>query len=74
MTAFFLFKDIMATNEPQTIWQDTNGLTEFSSDGPNYIVDMADFYLVDTAGFYVTDTGVTANLIPSTVWVTDDSL
>ena len=64
----------MATNVPQTVWRDQNGLVEYGSDGPNYIVDATDFYLVDPSGFYVTDTGITATLIPSTTWSEDDSI
>jgi len=64
----------MAVDVPQTVWRDQSGLSEYGSDGPNYIVDTADFYLVDPSGFYITDTGVTATLIPATEWSEDDSL
>jgi len=64
----------MSVDTPQTVWRDTNGLTEYGSDGPNYVIDTTDFYLVDPSGFYITDTGVTATLIPGTVWSEDDSV
>lgn len=64
----------MAVDIPQTSWRDTNGLTEYGSQGPNYIVDTVGFYLVDVSGFYIVDTGVTATLIPSTTWIGDDSI
>jgi len=64
----------MAVDVPQTAWRDQNGLTEYGSDAPNYIVDTTDFYLVDPSGFYIVDTGVTATLIPATVWEEDDSV
>lgn len=64
----------MSVNTPVTIWRDTDGLTEYGSDVPDYIVDTSSFYLVDTTGDYVVDTGVTAQLIPATVWEEDDSL
>lgn len=64
----------MGVNVPVSVWRDTQGLTEFSNEGPNYIVDTADFYLVDPSGFYIVDTGVLANLIPSSIWEQDDSV
>ncbi len=64
----------MSVNVPATIWHDQSGLVEYGSDGPNDIVDTADEHLVDTAGIQIVDTGVTATLIPATVWQEDDSL
>lgn len=64
----------MAVDVPQTVWRDTNGLSEYSNTGVDYIVDTTSFYLVDTLGFYIVDTGVTENLIPATVWEEDDSI
>lgn len=64
----------MAVGIPATVWRPTDGNSEFTDTGVNYIVDTADFYLVDTTGFYVVDTGVTNALIPSTVWEEDDSI
>lgn len=64
----------MAISEPQTIWRDTSGLTEYSSDGPNNIVDTLGNLLVDPSGNFVVDTSVVATLIPATVWEEDDSI
>lgn len=64
----------MAVDVPVTVWQPTDGNSEFTDTGVNYIVDTADFYLVDTTGFYIVDTGVTQTLIPSTVWVENDGV
>lgn len=64
----------MSTGVPATQWRNTNGLTEFNSDGNFYITDPDGFYLVDPSIFYVVDTGVIANLIPATVWEQDDSV
>lgn len=64
----------MATDVPVTVWRNTNGLTEFSSEGANDIVDTLANNLVDTLGNQIVDTGVVENLIPSTIWEEDDSL
>jgi flagellar basal body rod protein FlgG len=64
----------MAVNIPQTVWRSTDGLTEYSSDGANYLIDTTNFYLVDTTGYYLVDTGVVENLIPATAWEEDDSI
>jgi len=64
----------MAVNVPVTIYRDTNGLTEYSSDGVNDIVDTLGNNLVDPSGNQVVDTGVVATLIPATSWEKDDSL
>lgn len=63
----------MSVNTPVTIWRDTSGLTDYSTEGSSYITDTADFYLVDPSGFYITDTGVIATTIPKTVWEEDES-
>jgi hypothetical protein len=64
----------MSVGTPVSVWRNTDGLTEYSSEGANYIVDTADFYLVDTTGFYVIDTGVVADLIPASEWVENDAV
>lgn len=64
----------MSVDVPATVWRDTNGLSEYSNTGVDYIVDTTNFYLVDTVGFYIVDTGVAANLIPATIWEEDDSI
>lgn len=63
----------MSTNLPATQWRNTNGLTEFSSEGQNNIVDTLGNNLVDTNGNQIVDTGVVATLIPGTQWAEDDS-
>lgn len=64
----------MAVNVPTTQWRDTSGLTEYSSSGVYNIVDTTATFLVDPSGVFIVDTGVLATLIPSTVWVEDDSI
>lgn len=64
----------MAVNVPATTWRDTNGLTEFSSEGANDIVDTLGNNLVDTLDNQIVDTGVIATVIPATEWEEDDSL
>lgn len=64
----------MSVNLPATIWQDPGGLVEFGSDGPFYIVDPSGTFLVDPSTIFIVDTGVTADLIPATVWSEDDSV
>lgn len=64
----------MAVDVPVTVWRDTDGLSEYSNTGVNYIVDTADFYLVDPSGYYIVDTGVSRTLIPDTIWEEDDSI
>lgn len=64
----------MAVDVPVTVWRNTNGLSEFSDDGPNDIVDTLSNNLVDTLGNQVVDTGVVDTLIPATVWEEDDSI
>lgn len=63
----------MSVDVPATVWRDTNGLSEYSNTGVDYIVDPSATYLVDPSGTYIVDTGVTATLIPATVWSQDDS-
>lgn len=58
----------MSVDLPATQWQDNSGLIEFGSSGVNYIVDSSVNNLVDTATNDIIDTGVTATLLPSTVW------
>ncbi len=64
----------MAVDEPVTIWRDTQGLSEFSNTGVNYIDDPGGFYLVDPTSFYIVDTGVTQTLIPATIWEEEDNI
>lgn len=64
----------MSTGVPATQWRDTNGLTEFSSDGVSNIIDTLGVFLDDPSGVFVVDTGVIATLIPGTQWVQDDSI
>ncbi len=64
----------MAVNVPATVWRNTNGLSEFSNEGANYIVDTLDNNLVDTLGNYVVDTGVIDTLIPDTIWEENDGV
>lgn len=63
----------MATDVPVTIWRDTDGLSEYSNEGANDIVDTLDNNLVDINGNNIVDTGVVRTRIPSTEWVEDDS-
>lgn len=63
----------MSVGTPQTIWRDTDGLTEYSNGGINDIVDNLGNNLVDTLTNQIVDTGVVAALIPSTIWEEDDS-
>lgn len=62
------------TNVPATVWQDPLGLIEFGGDSSAYIVDTTGAFLVDPSTTYIVDTGVTADLIPATVWESDDSI
>ena len=64
----------MATNVPVTIWRDTNGLTEYSSEGANDIADPLGNHLVDVLNNQIVDTGVTATPLPATVWTENDAL
>lgn len=64
----------MAVNVPQTVWQDTQGITDFSNTGINNIVDTLEVFLVDPSGIFIVDTGVTAISIPATIWSEDDSI
>lgn len=64
----------MSVDVPVTVWRDTNGLTEYSTEAANDIVDTLDNNLVDTVGNQIVDTGVVATLIPATAWEEDDSL
>lgn len=63
----------MSVDVPVTIWQATDGLSEFSSEGTNDIVDTLGNNLVDTLGNQIVDTGVTQTMIPATEWTEDDS-
>lgn len=63
----------MSTDVPVTVWRDTNGLSEYSNEGANNIVDTLGNYLVDPSGNFIVDTGVVQTLIPSTIWEEDDS-
>lgn len=63
----------MATNVPATVWQPTDGNSEYSFTGVDFIVDPSGAFLVDTSSAFIVDTGVTATLIPATVWIEDDS-
>jgi len=64
----------MSVGVPVTIYRDQSGLTEYTSEGANYIVDTTDTFLVDTNGDNIVDTGVLATLIPQTVWTEDNSI
>jgi hypothetical protein len=64
----------MATDVPVTIWQPTDGLSEFSSYTPADIVDPSGNNLVDPSGNQIVDTGVLQTPIPTTVWEEDDSI
>lgn len=64
----------MSTNVPQTVWRDTNGLTEYSGGAIRYIVDTLGAFLVDPSATFIIDTGVIADLIPATVWEENDSV
>ncbi len=64
----------MSTDVPVSIWQPTQGNTEFDNTGVYYIVDTTGTFLVDPSGTFVVDTGVTATPIPATVWIGDDSI
>lgn len=63
----------MSTDVPVTVWQSTDGLSEFSSGGVNNIVDTDGNYLVDPSDNYIVDTGVIETRIPATIWEEDDS-
>lgn len=64
----------MATDVPQTVWQPTDGLSEFGNETPNNIVDNLSNYLVDPSGNFIVDTGVIQTLIPSTIWEENDAI
>lgn len=64
----------MSINVPATIWQPTQGNSEFSGTDADYIVDIAGLYLVDPSGVFIVDTGVIETPIPATIWTEDDSL
>lgn len=63
----------MSVNIPVTEWRPTDGNSEYDNIGVNFIVDPSVTYLVDPSGIYIVDTGVTATLIPATIWEEDDS-
>jgi hypothetical protein len=63
----------MAGGLPVTVWRDQQGIIDYGSDGVNNIVDIDDNYLVDINGNFVVDTGVTAAMVPATIWSEDDS-
>lgn len=63
----------MPVNEPATIWQSMDGLSEFSSTNLINITDTTGANLTDPSGVIVTDTGVVNTRIPSTIWTEDDS-
>lgn len=64
----------MSTNVPATIYRNTDGLTEYTSEEHNYIVDSLGDFLVDPLGDYIVDTGVVATLIPDTIWIENDGV
>lgn len=64
----------MPVDVPQTVWRNTDGLTEYSNGGVYNIDDPSDVYLVDPSGVFIVDTGVVASLIPASVWAEDDSV
>ena len=64
----------MSTNVPATVWQPTDGLSNFSSESPNDIVDTLGNNLVDPSGNQIVDTGVVQTFIPATTWAENDSL
>ena len=61
------------TSPPATIWRATNGLSEFSGESANNIVDTNGDFLVDPSLVFIVDTGVLESLIPRTVWEEDGS-
>lgn len=64
----------MPVNVPVTVYRSTNGLTEFTNEGANDIVDTLGNNLVDTLGNQIVDTGVVATLIPATAWEENDGI
>lgn len=64
----------MAVDVPVSIWQSTDGLSDFSNTGANNIVDTLGNYLVDPSGNFIVDTGVIQFRIPATEWEQDDSV
>lgn len=63
----------MPTNVPVTVWQPTDGLSDFSSSGGTFnIDDPSAVFLVDPSGIFIVDTGVTQTIIPGTVWSEND--
>lgn len=64
----------MSVGLPATVYRSTDGLSEWSSEAANDIVDTLGNNLVDTAGNQIVDTGIIQTLIPATVWAEDDSV
>lgn len=64
----------MSVDVPVSIWQATNGLTDFSSGGVYDIDDPSGVFLVDPSAVNIVDTGVIATLIPTTPWAEDNSI
>ncbi len=56
------------TGIPVTVWRDTSGLSEYTSEGANDIVDTSSNNLVDPSGNQIVDTGVVQTMIPATEW------
>lgn len=63
----------MSVDVPSTVWRATDGLSEYSSEGINDIVDPSGNFLVDPSGNQIIDTGVVNTRIPATVWTEDDN-
>lgn len=64
----------MVTGIPATIWQATDGNSDFSGTDSSFIVDTLGTFLVDPSAVFIIDTGVIQTINPATVWVEDDSI
>lgn len=64
----------MSVGLPATVYRSIDGLSEFSNEGANDVVDTLGNNLVDTAGNQIVDTGVVQTLLPATEWTEDDSV
>lgn len=60
-----------AETTPASEWRPTDGLSEFSNEGPNNIVDTLGVFLVDPSAVFIVDTGV-IEMIPDTEWIEND--
>lgn len=65
----------MAVDIPVTVWQATDGLSEFSSvEGIFNIDDNLGDLLVDPSGVFIVDTGVLQFKTPVSLWSENDAL